>query len=167
VAGTLHAAAFLGGLDVVERSNHSRPSGYIAMGLDATVVYPVVDLKLRNPFAFPIVIHSKIENGTLTFELLGSGRPVTVEWATDTLGVAEFKRKIEEAPWLTPGKFVKKQRGIRGYSIRKTRKIRFASGEERVEVTTDVYPPTLEIYQVPPGTDPARDLPPLADGAAG
>src|SRR4029079_5027466 len=63
VAGTLHAAAFLGGLDVVERSNHSRPSGYIRMGLDATVVYPVVDLKLRNPYAFPIVIHSTIDRG--------------------------------------------------------------------------------------------------------
>ena len=167
VAGTLHAAAFLGGLDVIERSNHSRPSGYIRMGLDATVVYPIVDLKLRNPYPFPIVVHATIDKGTLTFELLGRDRPATVEWDADTVGVANFKRKIEEAPWLPPGKFVKKQKGIRGYSIRKTRKIHLKDGEERIEVTTDVYPPTFEIYQVPPGTDPAQELPPMPDSAQG
>jgi len=166
VAGTLHAAAFLGGLDVVERSNHSRPSGYIRMGLDATVVYPIVDLKLRNPYRFPVVIHSTIDRGTLTFQLLGRERPATVEWGTDTVSVANFKRKVEEAAWLPPGKFVKKQKGIRGYSIRKTRKIHLRDGEERVEVTTDVYPPTFEIYMVPPGTDPAQELPPVGEPLA-
>src|SRR5262249_46331459 len=69
VSGTLHAAAYLGGIDVVERANHSRPSGYIRMGLDATVVYPTVDLKLRNPYDFPIVLHATIDRGTLAFEL--------------------------------------------------------------------------------------------------
>src|SRR6185437_9148813 len=35
VASTLHAAAFFAGLEIVERLPHSRPSGYIPMGLDA------------------------------------------------------------------------------------------------------------------------------------
>ena len=103
VSGTLHAAAFFGGIDIVERSNHSRPSGYIGIGLDATVVYPVVDLRLRNPFSFPIVIHAIVDKGTLRFELLGSEHPATVELATDTVGVAAFKRKVEEAAWLPAG----------------------------------------------------------------
>jgi hypothetical protein len=30
-----------------------------------------------------------------------------------------------------------------------------------VEVSTDVYPPTFEIYRVPPGTDVETELPPL------
>ncbi|HBQ18791.1 MAG TPA: hypothetical protein DEF51_49255, partial [Myxococcales bacterium] len=34
VASTLHAAAFLGGLDVIDHVPHSRPSAYIPMGLD-------------------------------------------------------------------------------------------------------------------------------------
>jgi vancomycin resistance protein YoaR len=161
VAGTLHAAAFFGGLSIVERSNHSRPSGYIRIGLDATVVYPTVDLKLQNPYPFPVVLHASIDKGTLAFEVRGRERPATVELATATVGVEPFKRKVEEATWVKEGKFVLKQKGIRGYSIRKTRTIHLQTGEERVEVTTDVYPPTFEIYLISPGTDADAILPPI------
>jgi vancomycin resistance protein YoaR len=160
VAGTLHAAAFFGGIEIVERSNHSRPSGYIPIGLDATVVYPVVDLRLRNPYDFPIVIHATVDKGTLRFELLGRDRPATVQLATEMVGVAPFKRKIEETAWLPAGEVRLKQKGIRGLSIRKRRTIHLRGGQEHVEVTTDVYPPTFEIYLVPPGTDVASALPP-------
>jgi vancomycin resistance protein YoaR len=162
VAGTLHAAAFFAGLEILDRSNHSRPSGYIRMGLDATVVYPTVDLKLRNPYAFPLVVHASIDRGTLAFELRGRERPVEVQLSTATVGVEPFKRKVEEAHWVKEGKFVLKQKGIRGYSIRKTRTIALQGGERRVEVSTDVYPPTFEIYLVPPGADAEALLPPLA-----
>jgi vancomycin resistance protein YoaR len=161
VSGTLHAAAYLGGIDVVERANHSRPSGYIRMGLDATVVFPTVDLKLRNPYDFPIVIHAAIDKGTLAFELHGRRRPATVSFDTATVGTADYKRKVEELATLPEGKVVLKQHGIRGYSVKKTRTIHLADGSEKVEVTTDTYPPTFEIYQVPPGTDVETALPPL------
>jgi len=163
VAGTLHAAAVFGGVDVMERANHSRPSGYIRIGLDATVVYPTVDLKLRNPYDFPIVIHAAVDKGTLAFELLGRRHPATVSFATATVGTADYKRRIEEIAGLPEGKVVLKQHGIRGVSIKKTRTIHLAGGPDRVEVTTDTYPPTLEIYQVAPGTDVEAALPPLPD----
>jgi vancomycin resistance protein YoaR len=162
VAGTLHAAAYLGGIDVVERSNHSRPSGYIRMGLDATVVYPTVDLKLRNPYDFPIVVHSTIDRGTLSFALYGRRRPATVRFDAATVGTSSYKRKIEEVAALPEGRVVLKQHGIPGYSVRKTRTILLFDGTSRVEVTTDTYPPTFEIYQVGPGTD-LEVLPPLPD----
>jgi vancomycin resistance protein YoaR len=162
VSGTLHAAAYLGGIDVVERSNHSRPSGYIRMGLDATVVYPTVDLKLRNPYEFPIVVHATIDRGTLAFELLGRRRPATVRFDTATVGTSDYKRKIEEVPAMPEGAVRLKQHGIPGYSVRKTRTILLADGGSRVEVTTDTYPPTFEIYQVGPGAD-LDALPPLPD----
>jgi vancomycin resistance protein YoaR len=165
VSGTLHAAAFFAGIDVVERANHSRPSGYIRTGLDATVVYPYVDLKLRNPYDFPIVLHATTDKGTLAFTLLGSRRPATVSLDTATVGTADYKRKIEEVSALPEGKVVLKQHGIRGISIKKTRTIHLADGHERVEVTTDTYPPTLEIYQVGPGVDPEA-LPPLPEPTA-
>lgn len=163
VAGTLHAAAYMAGIDIVERANHSRPSGYIRMGLDATVVYPTVDLKLRNPYNFPVVLHRTIDKGTLVFELLGARRPATVSFETETVGTAPFKRKIEEVSGLSEGQTKLKQKGIRGYSIKKRRIIHLEGGRDRVEVTTDVYPPTFEIYQVAPGTDVDTALPPLAD----
>ncbi len=163
VSGTLHAAAFFAGIDVVERANHSRPSGYIRMGLDATVVFPTVDLKLRNPYDFPIVLHAVVDKGTLAFALHGARRPATVSFATETVGTADYKRKVEELAALPEGKVVLKQHGIRGYSIRKIRTIHLADGRDRVEVTTDTYPPTFEIYQVAPGTDVEAALPPLPD----
>ncbi|MFT3769818.1 MAG: VanW family protein [Minicystis sp.] len=163
VAGTLHAAAYLAGVDIVERANHSRPSGYIRMGLDATVVYPTVDLKLRNPYDFPIVVHRTIDKGTLVFELLGARRPATVSFETETVGTAPFKRKVEEVSGIAEGQARLKQKGIRGYSIKKTRVIHLEGGRDRVEVTTDTYPPTFEIYQVAPGTDVESVLPPLPD----
>ncbi|HEY2409362.1 MAG TPA: VanW family protein, partial [Polyangiaceae bacterium] len=50
VASTLHAAAVLGDLEVVQRRSHSRPSGYTPLGLDATVVDGELDLKFKNPY---------------------------------------------------------------------------------------------------------------------
>jgi hypothetical protein len=161
VASTLHAAAFMGGIDIVERINHSRPSGYIRMGLDATVVFPTVDLKLRNPFDFPVVLKASINKGLLVFEIRGRDKPVTVEFAAATTGVEDYKRKIEEDPRLPAGRIVLKQKGIRGATVKKIRTIHARDGKERVEVSTDVYPPTFEIYRVPPGTDVAAELPPL------
>lgn len=160
VASTLHAAAYLGGFDVVDRINHSRPSGYIPMGLDATVVYPHVDLKVRNPYPFPVILHAVANKGTLTMEIRGNGSPDTVEWTTATVGVSPYKRKIEENAALAEGKTVVKQKGIRGYRIKKTRILRSMRGEARVEEKTDVYPATFEIFLVAPGTDPTS-LPPL------
>lgn len=163
VSGTLHAAALYGGVEIVERSNHSRPSGYIGLGLDATVAYPDVDLKLKNPYDFPLVVDTNIEGGVLRVELRGRERPAEVRVSTETVGVAAFKRKVEEAAWLDAGEFKLKQRGLAGISIRKTRRILLHAGagaKERIEVTTDVYPPTLEIYLVSPGAELDAVLPP-------
>ncbi len=160
VSGTLHAAAFFGGLDIVERINHSRPSGYIHLGLDATVVFPTVDLKVRNPYDFPVVIHAVVDKGTLAFEILGREKPAKVDYDTVTVGTSSFKRKVEEDAGVKEGAVVVKQKGIRGVSVRKTRTIHLAMGRERVEVSTDVYPPTFEILKVAPGTD-LDSLPPL------
>ena len=57
IASTLHAAAFFAGLGNRAQHAHSRPSVYIPMGLDSTVVYPQSILKLRNPYDFPVIIH--------------------------------------------------------------------------------------------------------------
>lgn len=161
VASTLHAAAYLAGLDVVERSPHSRPIGYMGIGLDATVVDGLVDLKLRNPFDFPVVVHSRVDKGTIVFELLGKERPVRVTFRGEVINTKDFERTLREESNLQPGRAIRTQRGIKGYTIRRVREIRYADGRVREEITKDYYPPTPEIYLVPPGTE-LEDLPPLA-----
>jgi hypothetical protein len=162
VASTFHAAAFFAGLDVLERLPHSRPSAYIPMGLDSTVVYPVVDLKMRNPHPFPVVVHTKVGANTLTIELLGKEKPVSVLFGRDVVDIYPYARKIEEEPWVKEGQAIKKQGGIRGYRVRRVRTMKYANGAPKTEVSYDFYPPTTEIYLVAPGTDP-NALPALPD----
>ncbi len=162
VASTLHATAVFAGLDVLERLPHSRPSAYIPMGLDSTVVYPIVDLKLRNPHAFPIVLHAKTDGNKLTMQLLGAGKPVKVAFTREVLKTTPYGRKVNEDPKLTGTHVLVKQHGIRGYTIKRTRTVTFEDGRKKVETSTDAYPPTTEIYAVPVGFDESK-LPPLPE----
>lgn len=75
LASTLHAAAFFAGLDIVSSQPHSRPSAYIPMALDATIAEGSIDLKLRNPYDFPVVISYEVRNGEVKVEILGEARP--------------------------------------------------------------------------------------------
>jgi hypothetical protein len=71
-SSTIHAAALEAGLDITMRTSHSRPSKYIEKGLDATVSYPAdcdggdcakLDLRFKNPYAFPITMKVDISQG--------------------------------------------------------------------------------------------------------
>lgn len=162
-ASTFHAAAFFAGFDVLERLPHSRPSAYIPMGLDSTVVYPGVDLKVRNPHPFPVVVHAKTEGGKLRVELLGKMRPVNVSFGRELESTVAYKRKIVEEPSLSGKKVLVKQHGIKGYRIKRSRLLKYPDGTSKKEEATDFYPPTTEIYHVPVGFDVAL-LPPLPGG---
>jgi vancomycin resistance protein YoaR len=163
VASTFHAATFFGGFDVLERLPHSRPSAYIPMGLDSTVVFPAVDLKVRNPHPFPVVVHAKTVGGKLRVELLGRSRPVRVGFEREVVSTLPYKRKIEEDPTLSGKKVLVKQHGIKGFKIKRIRTLTYADGARKKEELTDTYPPTTEIYKVPVGFDVAL-LPPLPEG---
>jgi len=162
VASTLHAIAFFGGLEVLERLPHSRPSAYIPMGLDATVVYPEVDMKLRNPYDFPVVVHAVVEGNRLKMELLGARKEAKVSFTRELLETRPYRRKVEEDDALTGTRVTVKQHGIRGYKIKRVRTMLFADGHMKKEEDTQRYPSTTEIYEVPPGFDEAL-LPPLPE----
>jgi len=160
VASTLHAVAVYGGLDIVQRLPHSRPSAYIPTGLDATVVYPTVDLKLRNPFSFPVVVHASVVGNRVSMDLLGADKPVQVTFGRDVLSTTPFTRKVVEEPGFDKPK--RKQKGIDGMEILRTRVLSYRAGVRRVESSHDTYPPTQEIWQVPTDYD-ENDLPPLGE----
>jgi vancomycin resistance protein YoaR len=159
VSSTLHAAAVYAGLDIVERAPHSRPLGYVPLGLDS------VDLKIRNPWAFPIVIHTHTGPGSIVVQLLGERRPALVVLSRETLRVEPFTRKVEVHPELPSGRYLKKQKGISGYDVRITRRTTTPDGESHVIVSIDRYPATPELFWIAPGLDREHTLPPLPDGA--
>ena len=123
IASTLHAAAFFAGLEIVRSTPHSRPSTYIPMGLDSTVVYPSVDLKLRNPFEFPVVIHYVVHQGVVRVELLGKERVFKVAFEREILVETPFPTVTRPDPEMPTGQQFIDQDGYPGYRIKRRRYI--------------------------------------------
>lgn len=154
VASTLHAAAWDGGLEIVEHRPHSRPSTYVRMGLDATVVYPQVDLKIRNPFHFPVRISAHAAGGELVVQIVGAERPREVESELRVLSRHGYAERRVEDPTLPAGTVEVTQEGILGATIERVRVIR--EGETATtELDVVRYPPTPRIVRVGTGAPSA------------
>lgn len=151
ISGTLHGAAFFAGLDIVERYPHSRPSYYIKLGLDATVVYPTINFRFRNPFDFPIVLHQKVAGGVVRAEILGPARKHTVTFFRRIDEIVPFEELERQSPKLPEGTRVISQRGIPGFKTTSSRVVRDGAYAVR-EKWGDNYPPTTQIVTV--GTGP-------------
>jgi vancomycin resistance protein YoaR len=147
VATTLFAAVLHGGLEVVEAQPHSRPSHYVPLGMDATVTWPQRDLRVRNPFDFPIRVDVDADGGQLEVAIWGQETDVEVEIERRVVARLPFGERIVEDPTLPVGERVTKQRGIRGARVRRTRHVR-RGDEVVVEREMVRYPPTDRIVRV-------------------
>ena len=152
ISGTLHGAAFFAGLDIVERYPHSRPSYYIKLGLDATVVYPTINFRFRNPFDHPIVLHETVAGGVVRAEILGPSRKLTVSYFRRIEEVVPFEEVERKTPKLPEGVRVVAQRGIPGFKTSSSRVVRDGAYAVR-DRWSDNYPPTTQIIHV--GAGPA------------
>ncbi len=154
ISGTLHGAAFFAGVHMVERYPHSRPSFYIKLGLDATVVYPSINFRFRNDFDTPIVLHETVANGVVRAEILGAERKLTVSYFRRIDEVVPFEEVERKTPKLPEGVRVLAQRGIPGFRTSSSRVVRDGAYAVR-EKWSDAYPPTTQIIHV--GTGPKDD----------
>lgn len=68
---TLYNAGLLAGLEVVERSPHRFATGYCPPGRDSAVAFHGIDLRLKNPYRFPIRIEAKPEHSQLWVRVYG------------------------------------------------------------------------------------------------
>ncbi|HEY0480134.1 MAG TPA: VanW family protein [Kofleriaceae bacterium] len=161
ISTTLFGAAFFAGLDIVKTINHSRPSAYTPLGFDATVVWPNTDLKLKNPYEFPVVIHYRVANGEALVEILGKPRPYDK---------VVFERHIlESTPFGTEERLDDEipkdvtsidQAGFNGYKLERFR--RFYQGGKLVKSNkwTIEYKPVTEYVRRGTNTDPDAKAPP-------
>jgi vancomycin resistance protein YoaR len=167
VSSTLFAAVLHGGLAVVSRRNHSRPSDYTALGLDATVKYPQVDFRFRNDYPFPILVHAFTPKpGVLRVELLGGETVERVDYHFAVSRVEPYLRRITEKVFLPAGKSVMKQKGTRGMDVHSTMVLRFKDGRVETRTFFSGYRATPEVFWVAPGFD-REELPPLPEHAKG
>ncbi len=165
VSSTLNAAALHAGLQIVEAYTHSRPLAYIEKGLDATVAWPFVDLKLRNPWPTPLVIQAVVNGNMLTVRVLAEASPGRVSIRSEVKETYPFPREVEVGR-VAPDSFKLKQAGIPGFRIERTRIVRPEGAAPRREVVYKKYRPTPELFLVAPGFD-VSELPPLPEGAEG
>lgn len=183
IASTLHAAAFFAGLEIVSSTPHSRPSSYIPMGLDSTVVYPSVDLKLRNPYDFPIVMHYQVNQGAVKVELLGKERPDRVVFERQIETETPFRVERRPYPEAPAGQQFPLQEGYPGYTLIRRRYIfpkdkvpRWSGPQPLREILAKMrtpppfredhwtlrYPPTTEILAVGTAAGGKKVTPPPA-----
>jgi vancomycin resistance protein YoaR len=156
ISTTLFGASFFAGLQIDHVSNHSRPSAYQPIGFDATVVWPDTDLKMTNPYDFPVVIHYRVAAGEAFVEILGKDRP----WDK-----VVFEREIlEETPFetgdvrfddaLPAGYEMIDQPGFDGYKLKRWRKF-YKNGQLVKSEHWDVnYKPVTEFRRQGTSTDP-------------
>lgn len=72
---TTYNAALLSGLKIVERTRHHFAPSYVPVGLDAAVAYGNFDLKLENPYDFPVRIRANCNGESLSVQFVSEERP--------------------------------------------------------------------------------------------
>ena len=110
---TLYQAAIKADLVIVDRSHHSLPITYTPKGLDAAIFYNTQDLKIKNPFNFPVVIKGYSGNGSVTFKILGdtSVKNYEVSFYSEVVKTIPMPRKEVIVNNLKPGERVVVQQG--------------------------------------------------------
>ncbi len=157
VSSTLYAAAFFAGLELTSSRPHSRPSSYVDMGLDSTVVYGAIDMKLQNPYDFPVVVHMAVHQGKVEVELLGPQRSYQVAFERKVEEVLPYNTVVRDDPKLRTGSTKVAQRGKRGFKVKRIRKLYQAGKLIKAEDWDLTYPPTREIINR--GSNPAGKVP--------
>ena len=70
-SSTIYNAAIRSNMTIVERYSHKWASTYVPTGLDATIDYPGLDLKLSNPSKFQMFLECKLVDSTLYATIWG------------------------------------------------------------------------------------------------
>lgn len=166
IAGTLHAAVFFAGLPFVERNNHTRPSSYLKLGLDATVAYPKLNFRFKNDLSHAVAIGVTVGAGRVVTEIRGpQALQREVSFVRRVDGVRPYTEVEREDASLPKGVRVLSQRGVPGFKVSSFRLIRSPDGKEiSRERSDDNYPPTTQIWRV--GTGPSAPegyVPPMGD----
>ncbi len=144
VATTTFNAAFFAGLEDVEHQPHSFYIDRYPVGREATVVWPVLDLKFRNDTAHGVLIETRHSSSTPST----SGALTVRFWSTK---VWEIESRTSERYDPTPpqtrvltGEDCYPNEGYAGFDVDVTRVFRRAGGDEveREELMHTTYTPS-------------------------
>lgn len=159
VSSTLYNAVLLADMDIVERTSHFSPPGYVPLGQDATVADGQLDFQFKNTSSAPIYIASEVSGNQLTVTIYGEqniNAPDIEIIATDKK-VIDPTVVVKQNPDLDLGKEIIEDPGQKGYQIT-TYRIKKQNGQEisREWLATDDFPAQDRLIQI--GTKSAGTL---------
>lgn len=96
VSTALYIAALKANLEIVERYAHTLVSDYAPVGLDATLAYGQLDLRIRNNTDAPVVVHASALGQTVEVALYGEPLPEGVTVDATSKVVDRFTVESEE-----------------------------------------------------------------------
>ena len=137
-SSTLYNALLLAGLDLVERHRHRFAPGYVPAGRDAAVAYSNIDLKFRNPYAWPVTISAVVRNGKLVCSVIGKrSAPAEISIVTSVDDVRKPETMVDN-PKGSGGRVMNP--GKPGFSVTTYRVWRTGNAERRELISRDTYP---------------------------
>lgn len=149
VSSTLYNTVLMSELGIVERTNHSIPSTYVPLGLDATVSYGVLDFRFQNIFDIPIYIESITKGNNITVNIYGkklSKRRVKLTSHVDK--VVKKDTEIVFDNQMFEGEKLVEDKGRDGYKV--STYMTVYKGDKVVEkklISKDYYKPRKEIIK--------------------
>jgi vancomycin resistance protein YoaR len=163
ISSTLYMAALHAEMTVVQRQNHSLMVAYMQPATDATIAEGLIDLKLKNNTAYPMLIQSTLENHRHTINIFGNeSRPKErqIRFESILIKTIPAETNFVECPILPPGASQIMSFGIDGskYELYKIVSNIGPDGrplsEERVKINTSSYRPLNAVVRI--GVQPSN-----------
>lgn len=150
VSSTLYRAMLDSGMKVVERKAHGLPPSYIGLGLDATVSWDNIDLKLKNDLGYPLLIEAYLKEKKLYISLYSNSKLKNRTYIIKNDVYQKIQPKTETVmdDSLSPGEVVVVRKGSPGYKVKVTREAyenhQLVSSEV---ISEDIYRPVAKIVK--------------------
>lgn len=140
---TLYNAALLSGLAIAERHHHVFAPHYVAPGRDAAVAYPSLDLRLTNPYPFPIRLRSRANGDQLRIEVWGK-KPIRERYTLVSRVLStDAPETVSRHVPIQPGRAaVTRRSGATGFRVVTYRVVTDPADKEarRERLSDDSYP---------------------------
>ncbi len=150
---TFYNAALRADLEIVERRAHTMPVGYVERGTDGAVAYGALDLKIKNPFDFPIYILAFTSGDQVTFQIYGDRNVKDYDIGVHSELVGTYPGNTKEVydASAEPGSRTVEEQGRTGYKYN-TFKTISRNGEviDSSLISSDYYPPSDTVVIVGP-----------------
>jgi vancomycin resistance protein VanW len=98
---TLYNAALLAGLQITERHPHVMAPHYVPAGRDAAVAQYDVDLRLHNPYSWPVRIEATADEAALSIRIFGTQK-----------ANQEIRLETERVSTMAPRRLTRVQQGM-------------------------------------------------------